>query len=71
VYNALGAARLPVRLCTDLIPGVVCLPEGVWVELGEDGLDTAGAANMFTSTQGTAPGRACIMHGVSVEVSRK
>jgi len=36
-----------------------------------DGLYTAGAANMFTSTQGTAPGKACIMQGVSVEVSRE
>jgi anaerobic selenocysteine-containing dehydrogenase len=71
VYDAHGTARLPVRLCADLAPGVVCLPEGVWVELDADGVDIAGAANMFTSTEGTAPARACIMHGVGVEVSRE
>ena len=70
VYNAQGAACIPVRLCADLSPGVVCLPEGVWVELDADGVDTAGAANTFTSTEGTSPGIACIMHGVGVEVSR-
>jgi anaerobic dimethyl sulfoxide reductase subunit A len=71
MYNDRGTARLLVRLCADLTPGVVCLPEGVWVEVGPDGVDTAGAANVFTSTEGTAPGKACIMHGVGVEVSRE
>ena len=70
LFNAEGAAQVPVRLCDDLAPGVVCLPEGVWVELDGSGLDTAGAANMLTSTQGTAPATACIMHGVGVQVSR-
>ncbi len=70
VFNAQGTAQVPVRLCADLMPGVVCLPEGVWVELGAAGVDLAGAANMLTSTQGTAPGLAVIMHGVAVEVRR-
>jgi hypothetical protein len=43
--------------------------EGIWVELDEQGLDRAGSANLFTSTQGTRPGMACIMHGVGVEVA--
>ncbi|MCX6028059.1 MAG: molybdopterin-dependent oxidoreductase [Chloroflexi bacterium] len=70
LFNAAGVAQVAVRLCHALAPGVVCLPEGVWVELDGDGLDTAGAANMFTCTQGTAPATACIMHGVGVQVSR-
>lgn len=68
LFSAQGEARLPVRFNEDLTPGVVCLPEGIWVELAADGADTAGAANMFTSTQGTAPSLSCIMHGVGVEV---
>jgi anaerobic selenocysteine-containing dehydrogenase len=68
VFDAQGTARLYARLCADLTPGVVCLPEGVWVELDDQRQDVAGAANMFTATQGTAPGVACIMHGVGVEV---
>ena len=70
LFNAEGAAQVAVRLCDDLAPGVVCLPEGVWVELDGSGLDMAGAANMFTSTQGTTPATAVIMHGVGVQVSR-
>ena len=70
LFNDRGTAILPVRLCADLTPGVVCLPEGVWVEVNDDGIDTAGSANMFTDTRGTAPGIACIMHGMGVEVRR-
>ena len=70
LFNAEGAAQVPVRLCDDLALGVVCLPEGVWVELDGSGLDTAGAANTLTSTQGTVPATAVIMHGVGVQVSR-
>jgi anaerobic dimethyl sulfoxide reductase subunit A len=71
LFNAQGAALIPVRLTVDLTPGVVCLPEGVWVELDQDGVDLAGSANIFTSTPGTAPGKACIMHAVAVEVGKK
>lgn len=70
LFNEQGAARVTVRLTDDLTPGVVSLPEGVWVDLDAQGIDQAGSANMFTSTQGTQPGRACIMHGMSVEVQR-
>ncbi len=50
--------------------GVLCLPEGIWVKRAADGRDTAGAANMFTSTQGTAPSTACVMHGIGVQVAK-
>jgi len=65
-YN--GEAHIPVRFTEDLIPGVVCLAEGIWVDLDELGVDRAGSANIFTDTQGTAPGTGCIMHAVGVEV---
>jgi anaerobic selenocysteine-containing dehydrogenase len=70
LFNAQGTARILVRLCDDLTPGIVCLPEGVWVTLDDQGMDTAGAANNFTSTQGTAPGIHCIMHGMGVEAAK-
>ena len=70
LFNAQGTARVSARLTPDLTPGVVCLPEGVWVELDAHGVDTAGAANTFTSTEGTQPGKACIMHGMKVEVAK-
>ena len=62
-----GFSRLPV-FHEDLVPGVVCLPEGIWTELDELGVDRAGSANLLTSTQGTPAGKAPVMHGVGVEV---
>jgi anaerobic selenocysteine-containing dehydrogenase len=67
--NAQGRVRVPVRLSDDLMPGVVSLPEGIWVDLDAEGIDVGGAANMLTATEGTAPGTACIMHGVPVQVT--
>jgi anaerobic dimethyl sulfoxide reductase subunit A len=71
LFNGRGIVHLEVRLNDDLAPGVVCLQEGVWFESNGKGQDIAGSANMVTSTQGTAPGTACIMHGVGVEVGRE
>ena len=70
IHNDQGRVRAPVHLSEDIMPGVVSLLEGMWVALDHDGVDTGGAANMLTSTHGTAPGRACIMHGVAVQVER-
>ena len=44
-------------------------PEGIWVKLDEAGRDRGGSANMFTSTEGTRPAVANIMHGMNVEVT--
>ena len=68
VVNAQGKACLPAILNADLTPGVVCLMEGIWADLDEQGIDRGGAANLFTSTQGTSAGTAAIMHAVGVEV---
>jgi anaerobic selenocysteine-containing dehydrogenase len=68
IGNDRGTAVVPVRLRDDVMPGVVSLPEGVWTELDPHGTDRAGSANMFTSTDGTVPGTAPIMHGIGVEV---
>lgn len=70
LYNDRGECRVSLRLSEDLMPGVACLPEGKWVELGPDGIDRAGSANMLTSSQGTEPGQACIMHAIRVEVRK-
>ena len=69
VFNLRGETQVSARLNSDLLPGVVCLPEGVWFELDANGVDTAGSANLLMDAQGTAPARACIMHAVGVEVA--
>ena len=70
LFNDQGKARVLVHLSQDLVPGVVCLLEGIWVALDAEGVDTIGSANMFTSSNGTAPSRACIMSGIPVDVRR-
>ena len=70
LFNVQGESRISAYLSEDIVPGVVSLPEGIWVELDAAGVDVAGSANMFTATEGTAPGIACIMHAVGVEVEK-
>ncbi len=70
LFSPQGALRVTLELSNDLVPGVVCLPEGIWVDLGADGVDEGGATNILTATTGTIPGTACIMHAVGVEVER-
>lgn len=67
LFNAQGETRMPVCLSEGILPGVVCLLEGIWAEVDGAGVDMAGSANMVTATQGTTPGIACIMHAVAVE----
>ncbi len=69
LYNSQGYSRVIVHLTDDLTPGVVCLLEGIWVDLDDQDIDQAGSANLFTSTEGTHPGRAPIMHAMGVEVT--
>ena len=70
LFNQQGKERIPVRLSADIVSGVVCLPEGMWVDLDGAEIDTGGAANMFTATTGTTPSTSAIMHGMGVEVEK-
>jgi molybdopterin guanine dinucleotide-containing S/N-oxide reductase-like protein len=69
LYNDRGEIRVRVRYLNDILPGVVCLPEGVWAELDDAGVEQEGSANMLTDTSGTLAGTACVMHAVPVQVS--
>ena len=69
VYNDQDVSNMIANITDDLIPGVVCLLEGIWVDLDEQGLDRAGSAYIFTSTAGIQSGRAPIMHAIAVEVA--
>jgi anaerobic dimethyl sulfoxide reductase subunit A len=70
IFNDQGEAHVVVELSQDILPGVVSLPEGIWLDLDANGVDRAGSANMLTSTEGTTPGTACIMHAVNVEIEK-
>ncbi|HSR29837.1 MAG TPA: molybdopterin-dependent oxidoreductase [Anaerolineae bacterium] len=64
--------RLRIKACVteDIMPGVVCLLEGVWPAFEPDGVDTAGSVNVLTSTVPTLPSYGSRTHSVLVQVTR-
>lgn len=70
VVNDQGEVQIRVRLSDDLAPGVVCLQEGIWLELDMNMVEVAGSANMLTSTDGTRVSQAPVMHAIAVQVTR-
>jgi len=69
VANIQGRIKIPVHVTNDIMEGVVCLQEGIWQNMDENGIDSAGAANMLTSTKPTKPCMGSRTHSVLVEVS--
>jgi len=68
VGNKQGCVRITARVTQEITPGVVCLLEGVWMDLDAAGVDTAGSANILSSTQGTMPSISSATHGIAVQV---
>lgn len=51
VWNNAGQVIRPVSVSARLMPGVVALPHGAWVEMDEEtGIDKAGSANVLTES---------------------
>jgi anaerobic dimethyl sulfoxide reductase subunit A len=65
-----GRMRIAARVTEDIMPGVVCLLQGVWPSFEPDGTDTAGSVNVLTSTVPTLPSHGSRTHSVLVEVTR-
>jgi len=70
VSSPQGKMRIPARVTEDIMPGVVCLLQGIWPALDPDGVDTAGSVNVLTSTTPTLPSNGSRTHSVLVEVTR-
>ena len=70
IQSPQGRVRIPARVTEDIMPGVVSLLEGAWPAFDADGTDTAGSANVLTSTEPTLPSQATRTHSVLVEVER-
>jgi anaerobic dimethyl sulfoxide reductase subunit A len=63
-----GKMQITVMITEDIMPGVVCLLQGIWPRLDEKGMDHAGATNILTSTVPTEPCKGSRTHSVLVEV---
>jgi anaerobic dimethyl sulfoxide reductase subunit A len=64
-----GRVRVPAKVTEDIMPGAVCLIEGVWPSFDAGGVDTAGSANVLTSTTPSEPSLGSRTHSVLVEIS--
>lgn len=67
IFNDRGKVLVPVKVTERIMPGVVDLPEGGWFDIGEDGLDRGGCANVLTPSE-HSPGGAWATNTVLVEV---
>jgi len=56
VYNDRGTILTPVYVTERIVRGVVSIPQGAWCDLGEDGVDRAGSANMLTEDRASPSG---------------
>jgi anaerobic dimethyl sulfoxide reductase subunit A len=65
-----GRMRITARVTEEIMPGVVCLLEGFWPSFEPDGTDTAGSANVLTSTEPTLPSHGTRTHSVLVQVTQ-
>lgn len=70
VSNEEGRLIAKAIVSDDIAQGVLCLHEGSWLNIGPDGVDRGGCANMLTSTKGSGPSVAPVMHGIPVAVWR-
>ena len=71
VTSPQGKVRIPARVSEGIMPGVVCLLEGAWPLFDAEGVDTAGSANVLTSTEPTLPSQGSRTHSVWVQVERE
>ncbi|GAB1432188.1 molybdopterin-dependent oxidoreductase [Spirochaetota bacterium] len=72
VKNNTGSLAARLSLSTDIIQGVVCIHEGVWANLDEEGPknNSYGAVNQLSLTYGSGPSFSAVMHGIRVMVEK-
>jgi len=70
VTSPQGRVRVGAIVTDDIMPGVVCLTEGVWPVFDSEGVETAGSANVLTSSVPTEPSKGSRTHSVLVQVSK-
>lgn len=58
VFNARGRLELPARITPRVMPGVVVIPEGMWYQPDDQGIDKGGCINTLTRYKPTAIAKA-------------
>lgn len=70
IWNDRGAISLPVMVTPRIMPGVVSVPQGAWIERGADGTDNGGAVNMLTSQHPTPLSKGNAQHTVLAQAAK-
>ncbi|NLE45327.1 MAG: molybdopterin-dependent oxidoreductase [Chloroflexi bacterium] len=70
VHSKRGAVIIPAKVTERIMPGVVCIYQGTWYRLAEDGQDHGGCANTLTD-QVESPSGGYATHSVWVDVRRR
>ncbi|MFC1717596.1 molybdopterin dinucleotide binding domain-containing protein, partial [Candidatus Poribacteria bacterium] len=70
VFNQYGTVAITAKVTERIMPGTVCIYQGVWYRPGKDGVDEGGCANVLTGHHLSATGGMAV-HSEWVEVRRK
>ncbi len=70
VRSRQGRMRIAAQVTEEIMPGVASLLQGTWPALDADGTETAGCANVLTSTEPTLPSHGPRTHSVQVQVEK-
>ena len=70
VRSLQGRMRIAAYVTDGIMPGVTSLLQGTWPTLDADGTETAGCANVLTSTDPTLPSYGPRTHSVQVQVEK-
>lgn len=70
VTSERGSLVVRAAITEKIMPGVVSIDQGAWVELGPDMIDRSGSANILTDTEPTLPSEGSRTHSIRVEIRR-
>ena len=70
VFNDRGRIRAHAFVTPRIVPGVISVPQGAWVEFDPDGVDEGGAVNMLTSLHPTPLAKGNGQHTNLVQVQK-
>jgi anaerobic dimethyl sulfoxide reductase subunit A len=70
VFNDRGRIRIPAKVTTRILPGVLSVPQGAWFHPDEKGVDTGGAVNTLTNIHPTPISKGNGQHTALVQVEK-
>lgn len=70
IFNDRGTIELSVKVTNRIIPGVVAVPQGVWVNINAQGVDIGGCINILTTHKTSPLAKGNPQHTNLVEIKR-